>query len=290
MAPDVNTRPDFYLPFPSGTKVALKSYVGHNPDHMKIDMYAEGWPNVHVSAPGYVHEAFYPGGVEVRHYIPGTKTPGNWYTTYMHMESHVPVGTVLQHGDRLGTADSVGTWVKHLHFEQLHDASGSGNADTNDMVYPAFVELNDGKAFSMPLGEPGLHGVSKNSRHLNDKPPVQHSGGSDSGGKNEKIYQGANVPDLIREGSGQYLGLISGPAASHGGVNADEQRIVRMLQRRLIDCGFVPGVRNPRTAWADGKFTKPTKDAVTRFQLKHMPGTKYFGQVWADDWKKLFNL
>lgn len=106
----------------------------------------------------------------------------------------------------------------------------------------------------------------------------------------EKIYQGMGVPGLIRQGSGQYLGLITGPAESHGGANAEEHEIVKALQRRLIACGFVPGFTNPYSTWADGKFEEATRQAVIRFQKKHMPGTTYWGQVWYDDWKKLFNL
>lgn len=105
-----------------------------------------------------------------------------------------------------------------------------------------------------------------------------------------KIYQGASVPSLIRQGSGQYLGLITGPNNSHGGYNASERPIIKMLQQRLIACGFVPGVTNTNSSWADGIFERPTADAVTRFQKKHMPGTQYYGQVWFDDWKKLFSL
>jgi hypothetical protein len=40
--------------------------------------------------------------------------------------------------------------------------------------------------------------------------------------------------------------------------------------------------------WADGKFEQPTANAVAAWQRKNMPGTKFYGQVWADDWQKLF--
>lgn len=105
-----------------------------------------------------------------------------------------------------------------------------------------------------------------------------------------KLYQGQPVPALIRQGSGQYLGLITGPNASHGGAILSERPIVKMLQQRLIVCNYVPGHTNPNDGWADGVFEQPTADAVARFQRAHMPGTKYFGQVWFDDWQKLFNL
>lgn len=113
-----------------------------------------------------------------------------------------------------------------------------------------------------------------------------------------KIYQGAPVPALIAQGTNQYFGSISGPNASHGGYNQREKGLVKMLQQRLIVCGFVPGHTNPNDGWADGIFDTPhdrpgtgaTSQAVSRFQHAHMPGTKFFGQVWYDDWTKLFNL
>lgn len=117
----------------------------------------------------------------------------------------------------------------------------------------------------------------------------------------KKLYQGAPVPALIARGTNQYLGNINGPAASHGGWNASEQPIVKMLQQRLIVCGFVPGHTNPNDGWADGIFDTrgggyggPTTDAVTRFQRQHRPtpltDPDKFGQVWYDDWMTLFNL
>lgn len=123
-------------------------------------------------------------------------------------------------------------------------------------------------------------------------PPTTPSSGSG------RLYQGASVPALIAQGSNQYLGSISGPAASHGGANLAEKQIVKMLQQRLIVCGFVPGVSDPNGGWADGVFDTPndppgtgaTSQAVARFQHAHLPGTTSYGQVWYDDWTKLFNL
>lgn len=161
---NANTRPRFFVPFPAGTRTALKSYRGHNPDDKKIDMYPVNWPAVVASAPGLVHQTFAPGGAEVRHYIPGTRTLGNWYTVYLHMTGVVARGTVLGQGDRIGTPGSVGTRARHLHYEQLHDRSGRGDAVTSDMVRPAFVEHNNNQPFAMPVGEPGLSLVSQNGR------------------------------------------------------------------------------------------------------------------------------
>lgn len=105
-----------------------------------------------------------------------------------------------------------------------------------------------------------------------------------------KIYQGAPVPDLIKKGSGRYFGLKSGPKNSLGGVTSQERHFIKMLQQRLIVCGFVPTTRNPNSSWADGVFEMPTFLAVSNFQHRHMPGTRFYGQVWYDDWQKLFNL
>lgn len=84
-----------------------------------------------------------------------------------------------------------------------------------------------------------------------------------------------------------YFGLITGPAKSHGGYYPAERANVRLIQQALIRKGYVPGVSDPNSGWADGRFEQPTKDAVTRFQRAEMPGTTRFGEVWWDDWAKL---
>lgn len=82
---------------------------------------------------------------------------------------------------------------------------------------------------------------------------------------------------------GQYFGLITGPAASHGGANPQEREAVFTIQHRLQMLGFAP-----RTAgWADGKFESATAAAVAQWQRQRMPGTTRFGEVWPDDWRKL---
>ena len=89
---------------------------------------------------------------------------------------------------------------------------------------------------------------------------------------------------------GNYFGLITGPAQSHGGYYPIEIPDVQAIQRQLIALGYVPGQSNPDDGWANGKFEQSTADAVTRFQHAQMPGTQFYGQVWPDDWKKLFSL
>jgi predicted chitinase len=164
VANNANTRPRFFIPFPAGARTDLKSYRGHNPDDKKVDMYAAGWPNVVTSAPGRVHRLVAPGGCLVRHFVPGTRNPGNWYTLYLHMTNVVANGTVLGQGERVGVPGSVGTGARHLHYEQLHDRAGKGDAFTADMVRPAFVEHNNGQPFAMPVGEPGIRGVISQNR------------------------------------------------------------------------------------------------------------------------------
>lgn len=60
-----------------------------------------------------------------------------------------------------------------------------------------------------------------------------------------------------------------------------------MIQQRLIAKGYVPRINNWRSGWADGLFEGATVEAVTRFQRREMPGTRYFGRVWADDYRQL---
>ena len=87
----------------------------------------------------------------------------------------------------------------------------------------------------------------------------------------------------------EYFGLITGPSQSHGGYYASERPPIRMIQQALIRKGYVPGVSDPGSRWADGIFERPTADAVTRFQRAQMPGTQFYGQVWWDDWAKLLS-
>ena len=87
----------------------------------------------------------------------------------------------------------------------------------------------------------------------------------------------------------EYFGLITGPRQSHGGFYAKEQPSVREIQQALIRKGYVPGISDPNSRWADGIFEQQTADAVARFQHAEMPGTTYFGQVWRDDWAKLLS-
>lgn len=101
-------------------------------------------------------------------------------------------------------------------------------------------------------------------------------------------------PQLHRQwpgymGPNDYFGLMSGPDESRGGGNAYERPDVKAIQQRLISMGYVPGISNPNSSWADGVFEQPTYDAVAKWQ-RHLwaPQTTLYGQVWSDDWARLF--
>lgn len=87
----------------------------------------------------------------------------------------------------------------------------------------------------------------------------------------------------------EYFGLITGPNESHGGYYAIERPDVKAIQQRLITLGFVPGITNPLSNWADGIYEQPTYTAVAAWQRKlYAPLTTRYGEVWSDDWSRLF--
>jgi len=119
------------------------------------------------------------------------------------------------------------------------------------------------------------------------------------GGHGAPVHRGVPWPGpQLHFGPHDFFGNINGPEESHGGGFANERPFVKMIQQRLIALGFVPDVTDINDEWADGIFdvegnhslTGATSHAVIRFQRAHMPGTKFFGQMWSDDWAKLFSL
>jgi hypothetical protein len=86
---------------------------------------------------------------------------------------------------------------------------------------------------------------------------------------------------------GNYFGLITGPAASHGGYDAADRAFVRQIQQALIQRGYVPGVTDPGSPWADGTYTEPTRQAVLQFQ--QAIGTPQTGTIGPDDWGRLLS-
>jgi hypothetical protein len=83
----------------------------------------------------------------------------------------------------------------------------------------------------------------------------------------------------------QYFGLVGGPAAAHGGTGTADRDRVRLIQQALIRKGFVPGISDPHSPWADGVYEEPTREAVLRFQSS--VGYVQTGNIWPDDWARL---
>lgn len=99
-------------------------------------------------------------------------------------------------------------------------------------------------------------------------------------------------PAVIQPGAtfplptGQYYGLITGPAESHGGFYAAEQPIIAAIQVRLMALGYAQASGGSSPAWADGRFEQPTADSVKRLQRAR--NLKVTGHVAADTWHVLF--
>lgn len=88
----------------------------------------------------------------------------------------------------------------------------------------------------------------------------------------------------------EYIGDINGPNESHGGAYENEKPYIRRAQEKLYDLGFAPSDMS-RDEFCDGLFEYPwSTDATEKFQRAHMPGTEFYGQIWADDWQKLGSL
>lgn len=81
--------------------------------------------------------------------------------------------------------------------------------------------------------------------------------------------------------SGHYYGDIAGDKYSHGGYYADERPTVARIQRRLQALGYAPKY----AGWADGKFERPTVDAVKAFQRTR--GLVVDGEVGPVTWRAL---
>jgi hypothetical protein len=127
--------------------------------------------------------------------------------------------------------------------------------------------------------------------------PMLGSGGGGGGGTTPPPSK-PPYPGSFNLLSGHYYGLLSGPERSHGGYYEHERGRIQAIQRKLVSLGYayrgdgqqVPPSVWSTDGWSDGKFEKLTADAVSRFQRQHMPGTQYYGQVWGDDWAKLWSL
>lgn len=276
---NTSTRPDFYLPFPAGSKVTIKTYNGHGPSldltQKKMDMYAEGWPEVVACAAGVVHEHFDPGGLEIRHGDTG------WFTTYMHMTNRAPVGTRVARGERIGTPGTVGTGAKHLHNEQLYAWPGATDATTYQMTNPWFHELSFLDYIVEAVDKP-IYVVSENKRGTT-VPPLHPSGTSPH---HKKPW-----PNWMPKG--HVLGPITGPDSWHGGVNAQERGAVKALQEQGVWLGAVPGVRYGTAEareWCDGVWERATTDMVLNLRAKLKVKPLYRPYVGKPMWTKVMSF
>lgn len=111
---------------------------------------------------------------------------------------------------------------------------------------------------------------------------------------NYKAYRYANVVEMSatpetpslawpdRLGANDYFGNIAGPERSHGGYYEWEKPYVMAIQARLRGLGYATGP-------VDGVFGPVTEGAVAAWQRDHYADlTEFYGQVWADDWSRLF--
>lgn len=127
--------------------------------------------------------------------------------------------------------------------------------------------------------------------------PMLGGGGGGGGGGTPSPSKPA-YPGPFTLGLGHYYGLMSGPDQSHGGYYASERPVIKAIQQKLVSLGYAyrsNGQQVPPSAWAtdgwsDGIFGPESADAVTRFQRQHMPNTEFYGQVWGDDYSKLWSL
>lgn len=94
-------------------------------------------------------------------------------------------------------------------------------------------------------------------------------------------------PSRLRMPASHYFGDVRGPSQSHGGWAAWEKAYVLWIQRKLIALGFVPGVKDWRSSWADGVWGQQTTDAMAAYQHRWLPRTTLFGRCYADDYRML---
>jgi murein DD-endopeptidase MepM/ murein hydrolase activator NlpD len=65
---------------------------------------------------------------------------GRWYTLYLHMDDiAVSPGDEVSKGQPIGRVGAVGTQSAHLHYEQLFDKNGDGNARSPEIV-PSVIQ------------------------------------------------------------------------------------------------------------------------------------------------------
>jgi len=169
----------------------------------------------------------------------------------------------------LGRPQWMGNVFPHSYFSQT-SCPGALAGSQNGAYMQRAQEWYDAMV-NGPVGPPGLVNA-----------PSENSG---------KPGLPANYPLPYPLANGDYYGDINGNEHSHGGFYENERPQVRAIQQALIVQGFVPGISDPNSSWADGLFEQPTIDAATAFQKKYRPNsTQYFGQMWADDLETLRSL
>lgn len=86
-----------------------------------------------------------------------------------------------------------------------------------------------------------------------------------------------------------HFGIITGNKYSHGGYYHWEEPYVTWIQTRMQELGYA-GSNSP--SWVDGKYERPTVNAVAKWQKENYPYPKTTlpGQVWADDYSRLENI
>lgn len=91
------------------------------------------------------------------------------------------------------------------------------------------------------------------------------------------------VPPPFLLPAGHVYGLITGPWWQHGGYYASERPAILRIQNRLQFLGVAPTY----SGWADGKYERPTFNAVWEFQKRR--GLKVDGLVGPQTWAALFS-
>lgn len=163
-AAPIGPSPQFSAPFPCGQQFRTETF-GHAPaiDVFRTPTSATPGNPVVAAATGTVNISEYEGGpgnvIQIRH-------PGNWYTTYIHLEAPgPPVGTVLAQGDPVGRVGKTGATsgnTYHVHFEVGNDLDNDDRATFGKVTAERVPPVLDGVTYGLSNGT-SRSGVSRNS-------------------------------------------------------------------------------------------------------------------------------
>lgn len=205
--------------------------------------------------------------------------PGTWggYSTV----SMVTMGlwSPLASWDDLRKGDDVGIM-----------GAGTGGNDGHVMTFEAWLNdnPNDSRAYIWEQaggGGPARRLVDLAAAARQGYRPYRYKGMVDGAGPTPEPSppSGGGRPWPSYMPFNQWFGDINGPNASHGGYYANERGDVAQIQVRLAALGYT------EVGAADGEFGPKTIAAVSRWQReRYAELTTYYGQVWADDWSRLF--